>query len=150
MINLTVTTHDSYPPEESALIDLGLEESNALAAPLHEVQPISCFIRSASGEVIGGAVGRRWGKCCELQKLWVKPEHRRQGIGTCLVMAFEARAISHGCTAFYLETFNFQAPSLYRSLGYEVAYERTCYPHDIVKFHMAKQVGGDNSVAERR
>jgi ribosomal protein S18 acetylase RimI-like enzyme len=83
-------------------------------------------------------VGRWWGACCELQQLWVAPAHRRQGIGAKLICAFEQRAQAHGCTAFYLETFNFQAPGLYRSLGYDVAYEHTLYPHGIVRYIMVK------------
>ena len=123
-------------------MDGGIGESNDAAAPLHEVRPISCFVRSTVGQVIGGAVGRWWGQCCELQQLWVEPAHRRQGIGAQLVQNFEAHAVGHGCNLFYLETFNFQAPSLYRSLGYEVEYERNGYPHGITKFHMVKHVGG--------
>ena len=78
---LTVSIHDSYPAEECALVDNGLGEFNKQAAPLHEVQPISCFARSPSGQVLGGAIGRWWGACCELQQLWVEPAHRRMGIG---------------------------------------------------------------------
>ena len=138
MSTLTFSTHDGHPPEESARIDHGLGESNDAAAPLHEVQPISCFARLESGQVVGGAVGRWWGKGCELQQLWVEPSHRCQGIGTQLIQAFEAHARSHGCTSFYLETFSFQALGLYRSPGYQVEYERTGYPHGIVKYHMGK------------
>ncbi len=136
---ISVSSHDSYPPAETALVDSGLGVANNAAAPLHEVQPISCFARTESGQVIGGAVGRRWGSCCELQQLWVVPSHRRKGIGTQLIGAFEAHARSRGCLSFYLETFNFQTPGLYRSLGYEVAYEHKVYPHGIVKFIMVKQ-----------
>jgi len=137
-VNVTLSTHDSYPPEESACVDHGLGASNDAAAPLHEVQPISCFARLQSGKVVGGAVGRWWGECCELQQLWVEPSHRRQGIGTQLIQAFEAHARSHGCKSFYLETFSFQAPGLYRSLGYQVEHERSGYPHGIVKYNMGK------------
>jgi ribosomal protein S18 acetylase RimI-like enzyme len=83
-------------------------------------------------------VGRRWGTCCELQQLWVQPALRRNGLGAALVRAFEAHARGHGCSRFYLETFSFQAPSLYRALGYEVAHELALYPHGIVKFLMVK------------
>jgi ribosomal protein S18 acetylase RimI-like enzyme len=51
----------------------------------------------------------------------VTPERRRGGIGAALVRRFEALAAQRGCTVFYLETFSFQAPALYRRLGYEVA-----------------------------
>ncbi|MBK6295606.1 MAG: GNAT family N-acetyltransferase [Rhodoferax sp.] len=137
----SVSTHDSYPFEDWALVDKGLGEFNEAAAPFHEVLAISCFARDPSGQVVGGAVGRRWGDCCELQQLWVEPAHRRLGIGSTLIRAFEAQASRHGCTSFYLETFSFQAPSLYIGLGYKVEYERKVYPHGIVKYHMGKQVG---------
>ncbi|HKX95016.1 MAG TPA: GNAT family N-acetyltransferase [Methylibium sp.] len=102
------------------LIDTGLGEANDAAAPLHEVRPLACHARDAAGQTVGGAVGRTWGACCELQQLWVTPARRRGGIGAALVRRFEALAAQRGCTVFYLETFSFQAPALYRRLGYEV------------------------------
>jgi ribosomal protein S18 acetylase RimI-like enzyme len=145
--DLTFSTHDGYPPEETAIVGSGLSEANDAAAPLHEVEAISCFARTEDNRVIGGAVGRRWGLCCELQQLWVAPSHRRRGLGGQLVKEFEAHALRRGCNFFYLETFSFQAPSLYRSLGYEVEYERKGYPHGITKFHMVKHVGHDATAA---
>ena len=137
---ITYTTHDELPAEASQLVDQGLGAFNDQAAPLHEVRPLSCFARLASGEVIGGAVGRSWGECCELQQLWVATGHRRRGIATSLVRAFEARAQARGCRTFYLETFNFQAPQFYRSLGYETRYEHAVYPHGIVKYTMVREL----------
>ena len=133
-----ISAYDSYPPEETALVDRGLCEVNDVDAPLHEVRPLSCFARAETGLVAGGAVGRWWGQCCELQQLWVEPSYRRQGIGTQLVQAFEDRARKHGCSTFYLETFTFQTPRLYELLGYTVAYEHKVYPHGIVKYIMIK------------
>ncbi len=141
-VSFDVSVHDDHPPDESALVDDGLGEANDAAAPLHEVRPLSCFAREDSGRVIGGAVGRWWGACCELQQLWVHPSHRARGVATRLIAAFEARAREHGCSTFYLETFSFQAPALYRSLGYTVAYENKAYPHGIVKYVMIKRDPG--------
>jgi mannose-6-phosphate isomerase-like protein (cupin superfamily)/GNAT superfamily N-acetyltransferase len=134
----TISTHDGHPTEEASLVDRGLGEANDAAAPLHEVRPLSCFARSESRKVVGGAIGRRWGPCCELQQLWVERSYRRRGIGARLVRAFEARAREHGCSSFYLETFSFQSPGLYRSLGYSVAHEHKLYPHGIIKYLMVK------------
>jgi ribosomal protein S18 acetylase RimI-like enzyme len=136
--SLSYTVHDDLPAEEARLIDDGLGAANDLAAPLHEVQPLSCFARTASNEVVGGALGRTWGRCCELQQLWVDPAYRRRGIATRLVRQLELHAQARGCHIFYLETFNFQAPALYRALGYEVRYEHTAYPHGIVKYLMVR------------
>ncbi|MGQ3054109.1 MAG: GNAT family N-acetyltransferase [Roseateles sp.] len=143
MVPVCISLHDSLPRAEAAVVDSGLGQANDAAAPLHEVRPLSCFARDAAGRVVGGAIGRRWGSCCELQQLWVEPPSRRQGIGAELVRAFEAHARTHGCVSFYLETFSFQAPALYESLGYRTAHEHAAYPHGIVKYLMVKDaVGG--------
>lgn len=140
MARFTISRHDELPDAEAARVDQGLGEANDAAAPLHEVRPLSCFARDAAGQLIGGAVGRRWGACCELQQLWVEPASRRQGIAAELVRAFEAQAQAHGCRSFYLETFSFQAPQLYASLGYRIAHAHAPYPHGIVKYLMVKEL----------
>jgi GNAT superfamily N-acetyltransferase len=143
MNDLMFSTYNHHPPEACALVDAGLGQANEAAAPLHEVQSLACFARATpGGPIIGGAVGRWWGRCCELQQLWVEPAHRRRGMGAQLIKRFEAHALQQGCTVVYLETFSFQAPSLYRSQGYVVEIERTGFPHGISKFHMVKHVSG--------
>lgn len=131
--------HDDAPELEAGIVDHGLGEANDAAAPLHEVRRLSCFARLPSGAVVGGAVGRTWGECCELQQLWVDPAHRKRGIGARLVRLFEARAAARGCRTFYLETFSFQAPAFYESLGYRVATEFRGFPHGIAKYVMVRQ-----------
>ena len=137
---ITVTLHDDVPAVEGGLVDTGLGDANEAAAPLHEVRALSAFARLPSGTVVGGAVGRTWGECCELQQLWVDPVQRRQGIGAQLVREFERRALARGCRTFYLETFSFQAPSLYRSLGYRVGHELHGFAPGIVKYLMIREV----------
>jgi ribosomal protein S18 acetylase RimI-like enzyme len=137
---LLYTLHDELPADAAQAVDTGLGVSNDSAAPLHEVQSLGCFARLPGGEVIGGAVGRTWGECCELQQLWVEPARRRHGIGKRLVEQFEARAQARGCRTFYLETYSFQAPDLYRSLGYEVKLELRGYGTGIVKYTMVHEL----------
>lgn len=76
MSGVAYTSHDHLPAQETKVVDAGLDAANHAVAPLHEVRPMSCFARLASGEVVGGAIGRSWGPCCELQQLWVHPDHR--------------------------------------------------------------------------
>jgi ribosomal protein S18 acetylase RimI-like enzyme len=135
-----ITLHDDPPRADALVVDAGLDDANAAAAPLHDVQPLGCFARTADG-VVGGAIGRTWGRCCELQQLWVEPALRRRGVGAQLVRAFEARAAARGCDIFYLETFSFQAPRLYAALGYEVAHELQGYAPGISKFLMVRRTG---------
>jgi ribosomal protein S18 acetylase RimI-like enzyme len=120
---IELTVHDEPWREAAAIVDEGLGTSNEQAAPLHEVQPLQCFVRT-------------WGRCVELQQLWVQPERRGEGLGTRLIRAFEQRAIERGCSLAYLETFSFQAPALYRSLGYEVVATIEGYGDGIAKHLM--------------
>jgi len=138
---ISISTHDDCPPQEAAIVDAGLDAHNNAAAPLHEVTPLSCFARLPSGEVIGGALGRTWGRCCELQQLWVAERHRDQGIASRLLRQFEERARTRGCDTYYLTTLSFQAPGFYRKHGYATAAEISGYPLGITKHLMVKETG---------
>jgi ribosomal protein S18 acetylase RimI-like enzyme len=128
----------------AGIVDRGLGDFNESAAPLHQVKPLACFARrpevSVVGSVIGGVVGRTWGLCAELQQLWVEPAHRRRGIASQLVRAFETKAWERGCRTVYLETFSFQAPALYRALGYGVRLELTGFAPGISKLVMVHEL----------
>lgn len=141
--NLSIGVHDDVPADAARVVDAGLGAANAAAAPLHEVRGLSCFARDAAGAVVGGAIGRTWGLCCELQQLWVEPALRRQGLGARVVRAFEARARERGCRSFYLETFSFQAPALYRSLGYDVRLTLAGMAPGVAKHIMVRDEGAE-------
>lgn len=134
---LQFTLHDDLPPE-ARLVDEGLGTSNEQAAPIEEVKPLACFARD-DGRVVGGAVGRTWGECCELQQLWVDPDFRKKGVGTLLVREFERGGAGRGCRTFYLDTFSFQALEFYRSLGYQPGLEIAGFPAGITKYVMLKK-----------
>jgi len=137
---LDYSTHDDPPADAAAVVDEGLGAANDEAAPLHEVQRLGCFVRDASGSVIGGAVGRTWGTACELQQLWVAPEARGRGIGSDLVHRFELHARTRGCTLFYLDTWSFQAPAFYEKLGYRSALALGDIGPGMVRHVMTKSV----------
>ena len=127
------------PPEESLLaVDAGLELHNDAAAPLSEVAPLASFAAEPSGQVVGGAVGRTWGRCCELLQLWVAPQYRAAGVGSHLLQEFEAHARRRNCNVFYLTTLSFQAPEFYRKHGYAVLAQISGYPNGITKFLLHK------------
>jgi ribosomal protein S18 acetylase RimI-like enzyme len=133
---LTFSTTDTPPEDKMRAVDAGLEQHNYAVAPLTEVRQLAAFATDASGRVVGGAVGRTWGQCCELLQLWVSPEHRSSGVGSRLLREFEAHARTRGCSTFYLTTLSFQAPEFYRRHGYGVLAQIAGYPNGIVKFLM--------------
>lgn len=138
--HLRIEVLASIPSETMAVIDAGLSDYNHNAAPLHEVQPLACVARMDSGPVIGGALGRTWGECCEIQMLWVAEAHWRRGIGSRLVREFESAARLRGCHLCYLETLSFQAPSFYLRLGYEIGLRLSGFPRGIEKFIMTRRL----------
>ena len=139
MTQLQFTLHDDPAAADAAVVDQGLGDANERAAPVSGVKRLACFARLPDGRVVGGAVGRTWGECCELQQLWVDAAHRRKGVGTLLVREFERGAAGRGCTTFYLDTFSFQALEFYRSLGYEPKLEIPGFPESITKYVMLKK-----------
>lgn len=135
---LSFSVHDDVPEADARIVNQGLDQFNGAAAPLHEVRPLSCFVQMEDGVVIGGAIGRTWGECCELRQLWVDEARRHAGLGTRLVRRFEEAAAARGCRVFYLDTFSFQARPFYERLGYEARLEIRGFGPGIAKYIMVR------------
>jgi len=132
------STTDTPREVDLAAVDAGLEKHDHAAAPLSQVAQLAAFATDPNGTVVGGAVGRTWGKCCELLQLWVAPQHRKAGVGSRLLREFEAHARTRGCDVFYLTTLSFQAPEFYRRHQYIVLAQISGYPNGITKYLMQR------------
>ena len=135
---LRYSTTDAPLEAAAMVVDAGLDEYNHSVAPLDGVRPLAAFATSSDERIVGGAVGRTWGRCCELLQLWVEPANRHRGIGSELLKRFEAHGRSRGCNVFYLTTLSFQAPDFYVKAGYRPMAEITGYPEGIAKYLMHK------------
>ena len=112
-MELTFEVHDHVPAEAGRIVDQGLGDSNEAAAPVGDVARLSCFVSLAS-TIVGGAVGRTWGECCELQQLWVDPAHRRRGIAT---LVDGSQAVPHRPVDIPLLGCDFYAFTGHKMLG---------------------------------
>jgi len=137
----TFDTQEQAEARDLQAVDAGLDEYNLAEPAIHQVRQLSVFARDELGQVKGGAVGRTWGQCCELQQLWVAEERRGQGIGAALMERFELEASHRGCTLAYLETFSFQAHPFYERNGYSVALKTKGFTQGVVKYTMQKVLG---------
>jgi GNAT superfamily N-acetyltransferase len=131
---------DQAPAASLAAVDAGLGAFNLASAPLGEVRPLACMAHDDGAQVIGGAVGRTWGACGELQQMWVDERWRNEGVATHLMALWERGAAERGCTLLYLETFSFQAPDFYLRLGYERSLQIEGFAPSISKFVMIKRL----------
>ena len=135
-----ISVHSPASAEAVAIVDGGLDSHNIAGAPLGDVQPLHVIAHDPGGAVVGGAIGRTWGECCELQQLWVLAESRSAGIGSQLMDAFEQNAHSRGCRLVYLDTFSFQAPNFYQARGYEEVLRTEGFTGGVIKLTMHKRL----------
>ena len=70
--------------------------------------------------MIGGITGYLWGMVLEIDYLWIGDSWRGQGMGKRLVLQLEEAARARNGRTSILNTFSFQAPDFYQSLGYEL------------------------------
>lgn len=70
-------------------------------------------------ELVGGvlAYAVMW-DILYIDTVWTREDHRGQGIASCLMREVEKRAVELGCNVAHLSTYDFQAPRLYKKLGY--------------------------------
>ncbi|GAA1974848.1 hypothetical protein GCM10009798_40110 [Nocardioides panacihumi] len=93
------------------------------------------------GDLVAGLSGWTWGSAAGIAMTWVRDDHRRTGIGSTLLDAFEKEARDRGCTHAFVTSFTFQAPEFYRRHGYQEIFRWEAVPtvgRDDV--HMRKQL----------
>ena len=80
---------------------------------------LSCFLRDPDGRLQAGLDGFTWGGYAKIEYLWVDAALRGRGLGRRLMEAAIAEAANRGCDVVVVDTHTFQAPQLYRSLGFQ-------------------------------
>lgn len=139
-MDYTFELSDNPSQEDLRIIDAGIERHNSAEPELLKVRLLCVVVRDDAKVTRGGAVGRPWGQCCELQQLWVHDEARDQDLGTELMDLFEGAAAERGCTLVYLDTFTFQARPFYEKRGYMVVLQTEGFTQGIIKYTMHKRL----------
>jgi len=81
-------------------------------------QPVNLFLRTESGEIKGGLIGRVLAGWVHIGTLWVDVEYRHRGYEAQLMRNTEEEGRRKGCKYVWLDTSEFQARSFYGRLGY--------------------------------
>ncbi|MDR1755123.1 MAG: ribosomal protein S18-alanine N-acetyltransferase [Eubacterium sp.] len=84
------------------------------------------------GEIVGYVIGRCMADECELYRICVLPEFRKQGIGTLLIREFIEKCKNLFVKKIFLEVAsrNLKAISLYESCGFKRTAMRKGYYRD--------------------
>ncbi len=106
-------------PRDVEFLETQIRREASAAMGLGDEVELAIFVREG-GEIVAGVSGWTWGDCCELQSLWVDPNHRGRWLGPQLLAAAEAEAAARGCRQTVHFTYDFQARQLYERAGYEL------------------------------
>ena len=107
--------------EITAAIDRGLHQHNLEQLgneTLNRYAALAVVARNKMGEMIGGIHGELVWDWLSIETLWVREDHRGQGVGSTLLVEIERHALSRGFTNSQVETTDFQALDFYRQHGY--------------------------------
>jgi ribosomal protein S18 acetylase RimI-like enzyme len=132
-------TNDSPTPERLQILeqparcdvqflDDRIDEENMARTAIRDARLLAIFRRDDQNVIVAGLYGWTWGRCCEVKTLWVHERWRKRGLGTRLMAAAEDEARRRGATQMVLSTHSFQAPALYRRLGFELVGRIEEYP----------------------
>ena len=126
---IRLVVESEYAAADARFLEDRLYDFNVAATGLADGRLLAIFVRGEDGQIRAGLCGHTWGGCCEIRQLWVHESLRHQGLGTSLLQAAEAEARQRGCQQIVLTTHSFQAPGLYRRLGFQLIAAVDNYPH---------------------
>ena len=109
--------------EEDFIIDKIVEYNLSIVPSKQETDFlwINRIVEDKNGNIIAGILSKMYcWNCLYIDVLWVKEEHRKDGLGSRLLKEIESVAIEKGCYLIHLDTFDFQAKDFYIKRGYEV------------------------------
>ena len=134
-------SRDGHKELDAFLVDR-IYEFNAETTGFHDGEVFAGAIRNSAGEVIAAVTGHTWGGTCHVSHLWVREDHRRDGVGSSLMAAVESEAAHRGCGQVILATHSFQAPAFYERLGYKQQASIADYPRGYAQLHYFKSLAG--------
>ena len=114
------TIHIETKPDDNDVRVLlnGIHDHNTQHSGGGEAEYLTIFLRDPAGTVVGGVYGWTAYGWLRIDVLWVQEEWRGQGFGKQLLAEAEAEGIRRGCQFATLDSFSFQAPEMYKKLGY--------------------------------
>ncbi len=129
--------------ESDLLVDKIVEYNLSIVPSKQEINFlwINRAIEDINGEIIAGILSKMYcWNCLYIDVLWVKGEHRKDGLGTKLLTEIEKIAIEKGCHLIHLDTFDFQAKDFYIKHGYEIFGVLDECPQGHTRYYMKKHI----------
>jgi GNAT superfamily N-acetyltransferase len=113
-----ITIEITPPDDDVRVLWKGLHDHNTQHSGAREAEYLAVFLRDERGVIVGGAYGWTAFGCLKIDVLWVHESLRGQGFGKRLLAEAEAEGVRRDCQFATLDSFSFQAPEMYKKLGY--------------------------------
>jgi GNAT superfamily N-acetyltransferase len=137
---LVISYELSPTPEDVQRVQDGLAGYNRQFVPVDRFQPITLFLRTSDGEILGGLLGEMYWGWLHVSILWLQESVRGQGYGTQLLIRAEQEARQWGCHSVHLDTLSFQARAFYEMQGYAVFGILPDHPIGHERFYLKKSL----------
>lgn len=137
-MNYSLHLSDTTAEEVRQAILAPLREYNQSQTGPNEYRGLAIEIRGEKDSIVCGLWGGSSYDWLFIQLLVVPEALRGQGVGRKLMLLAEAEASCRGCSAVWLDTFEFQARSFYERLGYTCFGQLENYPKGFARFFMQK------------
>ena len=126
------------PPSKATLdaIGQGLDGYNKQFATT-AYEELAIALKGEDGTVRGGASANAWAGMLFIRWFWIDESLRRHGHGRKLLSVAEDEGRRRGCTAVYLDTFEFQARPFYEKHGYQL-FGTLDYPAGFKRYFLQK------------
>jgi len=136
----SITLTDSNDPALRNAIVGPLVAYNTDKTGRDDFRPLAAVLSDSGGQTIGGLWGRTAFGWLFVELLFVPESLRGQGLGRELMHRAEAEALTRGCHAAWLDTFQFQARGFYERLGYTCFGELSDYPPGFARYFLRKML----------
>ena len=128
-------------PRAEAVVTEGLANYNRETFGRADTSTLDVLVRDASGEIVGGLLGRSSLGLFFLDLFYLPKQLRHGGLGSRMIRLAEDEAKKRGCTAAFVYTVTFQAPDFYERHGYRRFGEIVCPPDGATRIFLTKPLG---------
>lgn len=132
---------DLNPTEdELSKVDDALREFNTPVIGPENYSTFAVFVQDSEGAFQGGLTCKVKFGWLYLADLWLPEILRGHGYGRQLIEVAENEGRRRGCRHAHLDTFEFQALTFYKHLGYEVWGTLDDFVPDHTQYHLRKKL----------
>ena len=142
MTEFDIVLTDAPTDADEAVIEGGLADFNADQAGYRDWRALAVLARDpATGQTIGGILGRTTLGLLFVDLVYLPPALRGQDLGSRMMRMVEQEAVKRGCRSGALITISFQAPGFYTRNGWREFGRVPCDPPGTFRVFMSKTFG---------